>query len=91
MNVRVIRHHSETCGWHVCAGRVKHVIDLDPTVARKGAHDGGAGRVADAPGGPEVEEHAPKAITAKLNFCVEASRRNAEKAGKTRRLRRYPS
>ena len=44
---------------------VKHVVDLDLTVARIGPHDGGAGRVADAPGGPEVEEYAPNGITTK--------------------------
>ena len=34
MYVRVIRPHNETFGWHVRAGRVTHVVDLDPTVAR---------------------------------------------------------
>ena len=29
-----MRHRNETFGWHVCAGRAKHVVDLDPTVAR---------------------------------------------------------
>ena len=24
-----MRYRNETCGWHVCAGRVKHVVDLD--------------------------------------------------------------
>ena len=33
MYVRVIRHHNETCGWHVCTGRVRLVVDLDLTVA----------------------------------------------------------
>ena len=91
MSVRVMRHRNETRGWHVCAGRVKHVVDLDPTVACIGSRDGAAGRVANAPGGPEVGEHAPEGITTKLNFCVEALRQNAERAGKARRLRRYPS
>ena len=86
-----MRHRNDTCGRHVCAGRVKHVVDLDPTVARTGPHDGGAGRVADAPGGPEVGEHAPEGITTKVNFCVDALRQNAERARKARRLRRYPS
>ena len=62
-------HRNETSGWHVCAGTVKHVVNLDLTVART-AHDGGAGRVADALGEPEVGEHAPKEITAgyKIEF-----------------------
>ena len=60
-----MRHRNETCGWHVCAGRVKHVVDLDLTVARTGPHDGGAGKVADASGGPEGGEHAPEGITTK--------------------------
>ena len=45
-----MRHRNETCGWHVCAGRVTHVVDLDPTAARTGPHDGGAGRAADPRG-----------------------------------------
>ena len=60
MYVRIISHRNDTCGWHVCAGRVKHVVDLHLTVARTGPHDGGAGRVADAPGGPEVGENVPR-------------------------------
>ena len=42
---RIMRHRDETCGWHVCAGRVKHVLrDLDHAVAGSGHHDdGGAG------------------------------------------------
>ena len=55
-----MRHRNETCGWHVCAGRVTNVADLDLAVARTGPHDGGSGRVSDAPGGPEVGEHLPK-------------------------------
>ena len=46
-------------------GCVKHVVDLDLTVARTGPRDGGAGGVADAPRGPEVGEHAPEGITTK--------------------------
>ena len=72
------------------AGRVKHV-DFDLTVARIGPHDGGAGRVANAPGGPEVGEHAPEGITTKYHSCGEALRPIPERAGKARRLRRYPS
>ena len=49
----------KTCGWHVCAGRVKHVVDLDLMVARSGPHDGGTGGVANAFGGPEGGEHLP--------------------------------
>ena len=60
MCVCVIHHRNETCGWHVCAGRVKYVLDLDLTVARTDPHDGGVGRVADTPGRPEVGEHLPK-------------------------------
>ena len=84
MSVRVMRHRNETRGWHVCAGRVKHVVDLNLTVARAGPHDGGTGRAAGAPGGPEVGEHAPEGITTRVNFCVEALRQNAEWAGKPR-------
>ena len=84
MKVRVIRHRNETCGWHACAGRVKHVVGLDLTVARAGPHDGGTGRAADAPGGPEVGENAPEGITIRVNFCIEALRQNAGKAGKPR-------
>ena len=60
MYVRVIRHRNETCGWHVCAGRVRRVVDLDLTVARTCPLDGGAGRVTDARGKTEVGEHLPK-------------------------------
>ena len=35
----------------------KHVVDLDLTIARTVSHDGGAGKVADAPGGPALGEH----------------------------------
>ena len=59
-NGMYIRHRDETYGWHVCAGRAKHVVDLDPTVARTGPHDGGAGRAAYPPGAPETEEHPPE-------------------------------
>ena len=38
MYVRVIRHHNETCGWHVRAGRVKHA-DLDLAVDCSGPQD----------------------------------------------------
>ena len=68
--VRVIRYH-ETCGCHVCAGRVNHVVDLDLTVARAGPHDAGAGRAANAPSGPEVGKHPPEEITIRANSCGE--------------------
>ena len=55
-----MRHRNATCGWHVCAGRVKHVVDLDLAVAGTGPHDGGAGRVADAPGDRRSESTPPK-------------------------------
>ena len=71
----------------ICAGRVKHVVDLDLTVARLGPHDGGAGRAADASWGAAVREHAREEITIKEHSCGEALRQNA----KARRLRRYPS
>ena len=83
-----MRHRNEICGRLVCAGRVKHVVDLDLTAARARPHDGGTGRAADAPGGPEVGGHTPEGITIIVNFCVEALRPNAERAGKPRRLRR---
>ena len=60
MYVRVMCHRNETCGWHVYAGRVKHVVDLDLTVARTATHDGGAGRAADAPGDRRSESTPPK-------------------------------
>ena len=69
-----MRHRTETCGWHVCAGRVKHVVDLDRMVVRTGPHEGGAGGVADAPGGAEVGEHASEGIMVKDHACGEALR-----------------
>ena len=84
-----MRHRSETCGRHVCAGRMKHVVDLDLTVARTGPHDGGVGRVADVPWGPEVGEHADEqGIMTKDNSCGEALLQDDERARKARRLRR---
>ena len=80
-----MRHRNKNCGRHVYAGRVKHAVDLDLTVARAGPHEGGTGRAADAPGGPEVGGHAPEGITIRVNFCVEALRQNAERARKLRR------
>lgn len=49
MCVRITRHRNEI--WVTCtsAGRAKHVVDLEITSARVGAHDAGAGRAADAP------------------------------------------
>ena len=67
------------------------VVDFDPTVTRTGLHDGGARRAADPHGAPEAEDHSPEEIMTKLNFCVEALRQIAERAGQPRRLRRYPS
>ena len=90
MYVRVIRRHDGICGWHVCAGRAEHVVDVEPTVARTGPPDG-AGRAADPPGAPKAKEHPTEEITTKLSLFVEALRQNAERAGKARRLRRYPS
>ena len=77
-----MRHRNETCGRHVCAGRVKRVVDLDLTVSRAGPHDGGIDMAANIPGGHEVEEHAPEGNTVRVNFCFEALRHNAERAGK---------
>ena len=37
----------------VFAGSVKPVVALELTAARAGPHDGGAGRAADALGGPD--------------------------------------
>ena len=54
-------------GRRVCAGRAKHVVDLDLAVARTGPHEVGAGRAADPPGGPEVGEHAPEQIATKYS------------------------
>ena len=55
-----IYHRDES--WMACMYRAceKHVVDLDLKAARTRPHDGGAGRAADAPGGPEVGEHLPK-------------------------------
>ena len=55
--VRVMRHRNETYGWHVCAGRVKHVVDLEP--------DGRPHRTSRLRGAPEVGEHAPEGIATK--------------------------
>ena len=52
-----MRHRHETSGWHVRAGRVKHVVDLELMAARVNPHEDGAGRTADATGGPKVEQH----------------------------------
>ena len=86
-----MRHRNETCGWHVSIGRVKHVVDLDLAVARTGPHDGGAGRAAHAPERPELGDHAPEGIKIKDNSCGKALRQHAEREGKARILRRYPS
>ena len=64
-----MRHRNDICGWHGCAGRVEQVVDLDLTVTHTGPHDG-AGRVVDAPGGPEVAKHAPEGSTTKCNFVA---------------------
>lgn len=49
-----------TLGRHVSTGRVKkHVVDIDLTAGRRGLHDGGAGKPADTPGGPEVRQRLP--------------------------------
>ena len=58
-------------GRRVCAGRAKHVVDLDLAVARTGPHEVGAGRAAGPPGGPEVGEHAPEEIVIKCTSCDE--------------------
>ena len=66
-----MRHHNETCARHICAGRAKHVVDLDLTVARADPHhDGGTGRAAGAPGGPEIGEPAPEGITIRELIAV---------------------
>ena len=69
---------------------MKHV-DLDLTVTCAGPHDSGAGRAANVPGGLEVGKHAPEEITIRVNSCGKALRPYAHRAGKARRLRRYPS
>ena len=86
MHVRVMLYRNETCGWHVCGGRVKHIVDLDLTVAYTGPHDDGASRAADAPGRPEIGGHTPEGITIKYSSCGEALRQDAERAGKPRRF-----
>ena len=70
---------------------MKHVVDFDLTVGRKGSHDDGAGRAADALGGPEVGGHTNEGITTKDNSCGDALRPNAERAAKDRILRRFRS
>ena len=42
----------------------------------------GIDMAANIPGGHEVEEHAPEGNTVRVNFCFEALRHNAERAGK---------
>ena len=58
-------------GRRVCAGRAKHVVDLDLAVARTGPHEVGAGRATDPPGGPEVGEHAPEEVATRYSSCDE--------------------
>ena len=58
-------------GRRVCAGRAKHVVDLDLAVARTGSHEVGAGRAGDPPGGPDVGEHAPEETATKCSSCNE--------------------
>ena len=82
MYTRVMRHRNETCAWHVCAGHVKHVVDLDLTIGHTAPHDGGAAKCGRRSRGPEVGEHAPERITTKDDSCVEALRQNAATAGR---------
>ena len=86
-----MHHCTETCDWQICSGCVKHVVNLDLTVARTDSHDSGTGRVADPSGGPQVGEHAPGGITTKYHSCGEALRQNTDRAGKARRMWRYRS
>ena len=86
-----MRHRVETCGWHACAGRVKHVVDVDLTVTRSGPYDDGAGTAADPPGDRRSESTPLKEITIRHHSCGEALSQNAERVGKARRLRKYPS
>lgn len=65
MNVR----HRNGPRWHVFDGRANPVVDLEPTADRVSPHDGGAGRAAHAPGGPEVGKHVPKYRTIKRTPC----------------------
>ena len=67
--------------------RSQHAVDFDPAVAHTGPHDGGAGKLTDAHGGLEIREDAPEGITTKGRVASKA----AERAGKARILRRYPS
>ena len=55
-------------GRRVCAGRAKHVVDLDLAVARTGPYEVCAGRAADPPRGSEVGEHAPEEIATKYKI-----------------------
>ena len=57
-------------GRRVCAGNGKHVLDLDPTVARTCPHEDGASRTADAPGEPTVGENAPEEIQDQISFLL---------------------
>ena len=79
-------------GRHVCAGRAKHV-DVHFVVTRTAPPDSGAGRAADPPWGPDVRDNNPKgnAILVRQCSCREESRHLAEKRGKFRKLRTYPS
>lgn len=74
--------------WHVLGGRATHV-DLGLTAVVTGPHDGGAGKAADARGGPEVGEYAFEDLTINNITCREQLRQIAERAGNTGRLRRY--
>ena len=65
--------HRNKPGWYAFAGGDNPVLD---TAARMGPHDGGAGRAADAPGRPEVGEHAAEEITPRHITCVKHMLRN---------------
>ena len=70
---------------------MSYLVDLDLTVGRTGPYNDRAGRAADAPGEPQIREHAPEGNTVNDHSRGEVFRQNADRTGKADRLRRYRS
>ena len=78
MYIRGIRHRNAKL-WHVCAGRVKHVVDLELMVWNSWLS--AQALMKTAPAGrptlpPKVGAHAPEDIPLEYHSCVEALRQN---------------
>ena len=77
---------------HVCVERVKHVLGLDLAFSpAKVFTTICAGRAGRRLRGTVGRRAPPEDVTMRRRSCREALRRLAERAGNTRRLRRYPS